>query len=180
MCLKLAPTKVSPNLGKKIVKTTIFAKKRACDVLRRPATFSATPATFSATSCDVFCDALRRPATPCDVFWRFLADFVIFGHVLPIFWKIRENVPKFQVSCLVSPSFDENLDKEVYGQDCVAARSGRIKLSLFDDVFVQFHDRIPNLHHFSLQKAPLAVISVKFRQHVQANVFYPGLLDLSQ
>ena len=47
-------------------------------------------------------------------------------------------------------------------------------------MFVQFPDRIPNLHHFSLQKAPLAVISVKFRQHVQANVFYPGLLDLSQ
>ena len=117
VCLKLAPAKVSPNLGKKIVKTTVSAKKRACDALRRPA-----------TSCDVFCDAcdvfcdvlrrfLRRPAASCDApatfFWRFLADFVIFGHVLPTFWKIRVNVPKFQVSCLVSPSFDENLDKEV-------------------------------------------------------------------
>ena len=180
MCLKLAPTKVSPNLGKKIVKTTIFAKKRACDVLRRSATFSATPATFSV---DVLRRFLRRPATSCDALRRFLAvwaDFVIFGHVLPISCKIRENVPKFQVSCLVSPSFDENLDKEVYGKDCVAARFGRFKLSLFDDVFVQFHDRIPNLHHFSFQKAPLAAISVKFRQHVQTNVFYPGLLDLSQ
>ena len=74
------------------------------------------PKNAPATSCDVLWRFLRRlrrflrrpatfSATPCDVFWQLLVDFVIFGHVLPIFWKIRENVPKFQVSRLVFPRF---------------------------------------------------------------------------
>ena len=112
MCLQPAPTKVSPNLGKKKLKSATFPKKRACDtpatlcdVLRRPATFFATPATFSATPCDVLCDALRR----------FLAVFGRFCNFWPCLYHILENkgnVPKFHVSWLVSPRFVENLDKE--------------------------------------------------------------------
>ena len=55
---------------------------------------------------------------------------------------------------MVSPRFDEKLDKEIYGKDCVAARFGRIKLSHFDDVFALLHDPIANLRHFSFRKAP--------------------------
>ena len=65
---------------------------------------------------------------------------------------------------MVFPRFDENLDKEIYGKDCVAAGFGRIKLSHFDDVFALFHDPIANLRRFSFQKAPLAAILAKFRE----------------
>ena len=177
VCLKLAPTKVSPNLAQKFESDNVCQKlTNACDA--------------PATPCDLLRRFLRRlrrflrrlvtfSATPCDVFWR------VFGrlcHFWPHPWKIWGNVPKFQVSCLVSPRFDENLDKEkeVYGKDCVAARFGSINLIEFDDVFVLFHDPIANLHQFSFQNAPLAAILAKFGQHVKANVFYPGLLYLSQ
>ena len=146
-----------------------------CDALRRPA-----------TSCDVFCDAcdvvcdalrrfLRRPATSCDVFWWLLADFAIFGHIFPIFWKITYDVPKFQVSCLVSPRFGENLDKEVYGKDYVAEQFGRIKLSHFDDVFVLFHDLL------DITSSQLSEITTRFFFNMsRQSCFNPGFLDLSQ
>ena len=87
VCLKLPPTKMSPNFSKKIAKTTILAQKRACDVLRRflrrLQRFLRRPATFSATPCDV----LRRRAT-------FLAVFGRFCHIWPCPSHILENKGK--------------------------------------------------------------------------------------
>ena len=153
VCLRVSQAKVSRILGHTILKTTSFAKNAPAIPLRRPAmscdalrTFSAT---FSATPCDV--------SATCDIFWCFLADFVNLGHIFPIFWKMRGNVPKPQVSCMFG--FHQVRQESGQGslwQNYVAEQFGRIKLSHFDDLFVLRHNLIAHPHHFSFPPAPLS------------------------
>ena len=152
----------------------MFPKKRTCDtpatpcdVLRRflrrlrrfLRRFLRRLATLSATPCDAFCDALRRPAMPCDVLWRFLADSVSFGHVFPIFWKMRVTSQNFRCHVWFPPGLRIWTRKGSLWQRLCCCTVWQNQLSHFDGVFVLFHDLIANLHHFRFRSTTFCFVS---------------------
>ena len=165
------------------MKTTIFAKKRACDALRRPA----TSCDVFCDACDVFCDALRRflrrPATSCDALRRFLAVFGRFCHFWPCLSHILENKGKRpKISGLMfgfSQVWWESGQGSLWQRLCCCTVCQNQIESLWWYVCSISRSNTESAS-FQFSEAPLAAILAKFRPHVKANVFYPGLLDLSQ